>query len=245
MNLEGFLFKTHKAIIRGYARTLLNFDLLMEEALPPGPKILAANHPTTTDPFLLPLLVDEPIYIFVTGMAFETPLFGKILKRAGHIRVDKSLGNKINTVHQAVKRLAQGGNIGIFPEGSLSPVPGKFCPARTGAARLAVSSGAPVIPVGIHHSPNACFYKKIRTTNYEQTARWVVRGEYYLTVGKAMYFSGDIEDHKEIRCISCQIMDAIIQQSISSQKRMATPQIKWQPLIPHLLRGESLLTSKS
>ncbi len=239
MNPERLIFKAHKAIIKSYARTLLNYDLLMEEALPPGPKILAANHPTTTDPFLLPLLVDDPIYIFVTGMAFEVPLFGKILKRAGHIRVDKDLNSKLHTIDQAVERLAQGGNIGIFPEGSLSPAAGEFCPARTGAARMAISSGVPVIPVGIHHSRNACFYKKIRTESYDQTARWVVRGDYYLTTGKAMYFSGDINDHKEIRSIACQIMDAIIQQARSSQKRMTSPQLKWQPLIPRLLRGES------
>ena len=38
----------------------------------------------------------------------------------------------------------------IFPEGALSPQEGGFCQARTGVARLALESGAPVFPAGIH-----------------------------------------------------------------------------------------------
>lgn len=239
MNLEKIIFKTHKLAMKGYARALLSYDLLMEAPLPAGPKILAANHPTTTDPFLLPLLVNEPIFIFVTGMAFEVPVLGALLERGGHIRVDNNLESRLHTLQQAVERLARGGNIGIFPEGSLSPEPGAFCRPRSGAARIAMQSGAPVIPVGIHHSPDACYTRQVSTESYQQTARWVVRGDYFLSVGQPLHFSGDTESNREVRRVSAQIMEAIQAQARLSQERMASPQMKWSPLLPRLQRGES------
>ena len=190
MNHENNIFKMHKTLVTGYANLMMNTNIHFEEKLPAGPKILVANHPTTTDPFLLPLLVDEPIYIPVTGMAFEVPLFGKLLHAAGHIPVDKHAPKGSEIIQHTENKLNDGKTIGIFPEGALSPAIGEFCRARTGAARMALLSNAPVIPVGIHMSENAYIEKEMETDNYAATARFVVRGDYFITLGRAMQFTG-------------------------------------------------------
>ena len=240
MNSEQIIFKLHKALIKSYVRSLIHYDLMMEENLPAGPKLLVANHPTTTDPFFMPLLINEPISLFITGMAFEVPVFGKILTKAGHIPVQKSLRSRLQTVEQALERLSTGRTVGIFPEGSLSPERGEFCRPRSGAARIALQSGVPVIPIGIYHSKNACFYKTVKTEHYEKTGRVVVRGEYYLSVGKPMLFNGDGKSDLDIQRTSLEIMAAIIQQTRISQKRMISPRIRWQPLFTRLVKSENL-----
>ncbi len=234
MNLEKITFNLHKFLIRGYARTFLNYDLLVEEPLPSGPKIIAANHPTTTDPFLLPLIGNEPIYMLITEMAFEVPVFSSLLTSAGHISVSKNHSGE-QIVDAAVTRLKQGGTIGLFPEGSLSPSIGQFSRTRTGAARIAIKSGAPIIPIGIHLSEGAYLRRTIKTSHYENTARWAYRGDYYLTVGKALHFDGDVEDREHVHRVSGQIMDAIISQAEKSARRMPLKHIQWQSLLSRLL----------
>ena len=83
MNTEKMLFQAQRNFIRAYTGLLVNMDIKFEAPLPEGPKILVANHPTTTDPFFLSLLSGEPILIPVTGMAFEVPIFGNLLRSAG------------------------------------------------------------------------------------------------------------------------------------------------------------------
>ena len=75
MNKENMIFQAQKHLMRAYTNLLVNMDIEFEAPLPAGPKILVANHPTTTDPFFLSLLSDEPVFIPVTGMAFEVPIF--------------------------------------------------------------------------------------------------------------------------------------------------------------------------
>ena len=226
MNLEKMIFRTHKLLMKGYVTTLLDYNLQMAQPLPPGPVILAANHPTTTDPFLLPLLVNEPVFIFVAGMAFEVPVLGRMIAKAGHIRVNADLISRMNTLQQAVERLAGGGSIGIFPEGSLSPEPGAFCRPRSGAARIALASGAPVVPVGIHHSPDACYHRQLTTPQHQQTARWVYRGAYFVTAGEPLYFTGDSTSSWDARRVSTRIMDAIQAQAQLSKQRMLSHPVR-------------------
>ena len=202
MNTEKLIFKTHKALVKSFVRSTLRYDLLLETPLPAGAKIIVANHPTTSDPFLLPLLVNDPIQILVTEVAFEVPFLGKLMKKAGHISVPRTRGSGGHVIPAAIDRLKAGGTIAVFPEGAISPKIGQFCPPRSGAARIALQSGAPVIPVGIHLDPDGYVENTITTESYSGSARWVRRGSYYLTVGKAMQFKGNVEDRDYVRQVS-------------------------------------------
>jgi 1-acyl-sn-glycerol-3-phosphate acyltransferase len=229
MSTEKMIFQAQKNLMRAYTTLLVNMDVEFETPLPEGPKILVANHPTTTDPFFLSLITNEPVLIPVTGMAFEVPIFGDILRSAGHIPVDKVKGNGQFVIEQVVDKLAAGKTIGIFPEGALSPEIGAFCRTKTGAARMALLSGAPVIPVGIHLEDDAFIRKEVATKNYYKTARIVCRGNYAMTVGKAQHYVGGIDDHRFVRTVAEEIMGGIIRQARKSEQRIHLSQTRRLP----------------
>ena len=137
-------------------------DVQWRAPLPEGPKILAANHPTTTDPFFILTLLSEQTSVLVTGGAFEVPLFGAYLRRAGHVPVLRDSGGA--TIREATDLLRSGRTVAIFPEGALSPLEGGigFHRPRSGVARLALATGAPVIPIGI-----GLQQERIRTVDVE------------------------------------------------------------------------------
>ena len=70
-----------------YVRRLVRSDIEWEADLPADAKIVAANHPTTTDPFLMMSWPFEPVYVLITEAAFKVPLIGQLLRLAGHIPV--------------------------------------------------------------------------------------------------------------------------------------------------------------
>jgi 1-acyl-sn-glycerol-3-phosphate acyltransferase len=196
------------SVVNLFARMKLDMDVAWHTPMPHGPKILAANHPTTVDPFLIMTLVPEQISILVTEGAFKVPLIGGCIQRGGHIPVVPGEGGKV--FEKARKVLASGRTIGIFPEGSLSVLGGKRPKPRTGAARLALISGAPVIPIGI-----ALDYDRIRFVDLPENgnnveARFYTRGPYTVSVGEPMWFKGDVEDRQLVRATAEQIMDQIL-----------------------------------
>ena len=134
------------SVVDLYARAMLKMDIQWRAPLTAGPKILAANHPTTTDPFLIMLLAPEQVSVLVTEGCFEIPVFGRLLLQSGHVPVVRNSGGA--TIEAAGRLLAEGRTVAIFPEGAISPAEGGFHRPHSGVARLAVSTGAPVIPVG-------------------------------------------------------------------------------------------------
>ena len=76
-----------QTVMRVYAGTLLDMMAWYQSYLPAGPKILAANHPTMLDPFLLLTITSEEVSILITEFCFALPVFGRYLHGAGHIPV--------------------------------------------------------------------------------------------------------------------------------------------------------------
>jgi 1-acyl-sn-glycerol-3-phosphate acyltransferase len=204
--VDKLLYRSGVSAVRHLSQVLFNMDVVGREYIPAGPKILAANHPTTLDPFLLLTLVQEEMSIMVTGGAFTIPLFGRYLWRAGHIPVVG--GNGRAAMAKAEELLAGDRSLGIFPEGALSP-DGGLHPPHTGIARLALLSGAPVIPIGIH--PPMDHLKNVPATINGERAfgRVFFRGRYMMTVGSPLTFSGSASNREEVQMISSEIMKAI------------------------------------
>jgi 1-acyl-sn-glycerol-3-phosphate acyltransferase len=122
-------------------------DVEWETDLPSGAKIIAANHPTTTDPFLMMSWPFEPVYILISEAAFNVPLIGRFLCLAGHIPVYAHRGRE--AFEAALHLLSEGQTVGIFPEGALSEDDGQLVTARSGAIRLAATARVPIVPAGI------------------------------------------------------------------------------------------------
>ena len=135
--------------------TLLHYPLLLcvhsvrgIENLPEPPYIIAANHPSILDPLVLHLILHRhggyhPRFLVAEHLYF--PPFSWYFSFFGSVRVTKR--DPARTLEQAHTVLENGGTIGIFPEGRLSPYGTRSL--KTGVARLASSSRAPVVPVRI------------------------------------------------------------------------------------------------
>ncbi len=219
--LEKTLYRLWRSAAGAYARTMLNLDVVRHVPLPEGPKIIAANHPSTIDPILIPLLVREQISIVIDGALFDVPLLGGYLRRAG--QVPALYHNGAATVEQARRLLAGGRSVAIFPEGHVSPLQGGFYEPRTGTARLALSSGAPVIPIGIHIPRERIHIINLKFGGNSGIAKWYARGPYAITVGKPLYLQGEVEDRPHVRALSERIMQHIIHLTQESALRVQTP----------------------
>jgi 1-acyl-sn-glycerol-3-phosphate acyltransferase len=114
-----------------------------------GPVIVVANHISEYDSVVVGLALDglgrRPRFLGKKEL-FDKPVLGSMLRNIKQIPVDRA-GDRNATLPMALERLDEGEAVVLFPEGTIST---SFVPAepKHGAARLALASGAPVIPVG-------------------------------------------------------------------------------------------------
>jgi 1-acyl-sn-glycerol-3-phosphate acyltransferase len=155
-------------VIRG-ARVLLGIEVRVTgmEHLPIGktmPAILLVKHQSTLETFLLPTLMPHPLaYVFKREL-LKVPFFGWAIGRLDMIHIDRSQRaqafNKV--VEQGKRLLAQGIWIIMFPEGTRIPR-GQQGTYKSGGARLAIETGAPVIPIAVTSAkvwPRKAFVKR-------------------------------------------------------------------------------------
>jgi 1-acyl-sn-glycerol-3-phosphate acyltransferase len=119
-----------------------------------GAAIIAGNHLAVIDSFVLPLVLDREIVFigksdYFNGKGLRGRMVAGFMKRVGTIPVDRSGGRASEAaLRTGLRRLEEGGLFGIYPEGTRSP-DGRLYRGKTGVARLALESGAPVIPVAM------------------------------------------------------------------------------------------------
>lgn len=93
--------------------------------------------------------VDVPAYSLAKSSLFEVPVLGHVFKAGGQIPVYRETANAGNALIEAERRLRAGDVIMVFPEGTLSRDPLLWpMTGKTGAARLAMATGAPILPMG-------------------------------------------------------------------------------------------------
>jgi 1-acyl-sn-glycerol-3-phosphate acyltransferase len=112
-----------------------------------GPCIIAANHFHALDPVMLAVAVKRPVHFMAKEEIFHWPVVGWIARRAGVFPVKRGKVD-VQAVRQSLELLAEGGIVGIFPEGHRSKT-GEMQEALNGAALLSARSGAPIIPVAL------------------------------------------------------------------------------------------------
>ncbi|MEV5428098.1 lysophospholipid acyltransferase family protein [Streptomyces sp. NPDC052701] len=127
------------------------------DAGPPFPtgSVFAANHDSLADPALvvaaLRSLDVEPVVMATAGL-WRIPLLGRALAAEGHIPVHRGSARAAEALEAAAAALACGRHVLVYGEGGLpgrtDAVAGPPGPFRTGLARLARLSGAPLVPVG-------------------------------------------------------------------------------------------------
>ncbi|RKE07172.1 lysophospholipid acyltransferase family protein [Catellatospora citrea] len=122
-----------------------------------GPAILASNHLSFSDSIFMPLVVKRKVTFvakaeYFTGKGLKGRLTKMFFVGTGTIPVDRSGGRAAQAALDTQLRvLRAGGLAGIYPEGTRSP-DGRLFRGKTGVARLALESGAPVVPVAMLNS---------------------------------------------------------------------------------------------
>jgi len=131
------------------SRTFPPWRLEVEGAWPgPGPYVVVANHQSMLDILLLSRLPREMKWMAKESL-FRVPWLGWMFSLAGDIPVrrgDPESGSA--AVRRAHHYLAHGMSVMIFPEGTRSQ-DGALRPFKTGAFRLAIEAGVPVLPVAV------------------------------------------------------------------------------------------------
>ncbi len=211
------LYTLGRACIRAYAAVMLRLDVQWHAPLPSGPKIIAANHPSCSDPFLIAVVSAKPLKLLVFREAFLLPVFGTYMRWSGHIPV--TLGEGGPALEAGLARLRAGDSLAMFPEGWISPQTGGFNRPRSGVARLALATGAPVVPVGIHLLRERNWVIRGHLGGRETVGYWYWRGPYTMTVGEPLTFEGDVEDRTLVTTTAETIMEAIIALAEESEAR--------------------------
>lgn len=153
-------------------------EIIGEEHLPPQPPyILAANHIG---------FMDAPVLTMYTlnklGKPFYSPTSPYMVKVWGGSRITRRwLGmlpvdteHKAAVLDEAAALLRQDNIVGIFPEGGRNTDPGRLEPGKTGAIRLALATGVPLIPVGLisntGHRIGAALLSLVQPSRYVRIA---------------------------------------------------------------------------
>lgn len=215
--IERIMFGVSKPVVKTYTGAMLEMDVHKKVPFPTGAKIIAPNHPSTTDPFFIAAMLDHQSFIMIKDVLFKVPVLGEYLKRSGHIEVAEGRGQE--AIDMALAHLKASHTVMIFPEGKVSPLSGGYNRARSGIGRLALASGAPVFPVGIHLCKDRIHALMSRVDGKQEVGYWYPRGPYNITVGKPLRFYGDCQDHELVRAVSRQVMLKIMRLAYESEQR--------------------------
>jgi len=218
------LYMFGRILVRAYASMMLRLDIHWNNALPSGPKLFVANHPSATDPFLIHLVSHQPMSVMITAKAFAVPMFGDFLHRLKQIPVGEGEGGA--SLGEARCAIERGRSVAIFPEGQFSPQGGGFHPPRSGAARLALATGVPVVPVGIYLPRERSIRITSGISGKQTTGYWYLRGPYGITVGQSLNYLGDAEDHEYVQSVSHAIMGHIRLLAYESEQRTRRRKLK-------------------
>jgi glycerol-3-phosphate dehydrogenase (NAD(P)+) len=137
-----------RAVLQPWFHLYFRLRRLGREHVPDhGPVILAANHRSFIDPFLIGTLVRRPIYYVAKQELFRRRWQAWILNALGAFPVDRGASDE-EMIATARSILARGDCVVIFPEGTRVR-PGSLGRPKRGVGRLALETGAPVVPVAV------------------------------------------------------------------------------------------------
>ncbi|MGH2729808.1 MAG: lysophospholipid acyltransferase family protein [Actinomycetota bacterium] len=195
-----------RTILRPWLASWFRWTLEGIENIPKqGAAILAVNHIAYLDPLVAAYVVDKagrrPRFLAKSEL-FQDKRIAWILKGAKQIEVRRGTREAPMALDHALAALASGELIVVFPEGTITTDPNlNPMEAKTGLARLALASGAPVIPCAVWGTAN------IWPKGYAK--HWRPRQDVLVRVGEPMRLVGDATDRTAWKEVGRQVMEAI------------------------------------
>ncbi|MBB5935682.1 lysophospholipid acyltransferase family protein [Streptomyces zagrosensis] len=202
-----------KAFLGVLMRVLFRPKVEGAERIPgDGPVILAGNHVTFIDSMFVSLIVKRPIFFigkdeYVKGTGLKGKVMAWFFSTGGMIPVDRDGGHGGVAALMTGRRVLEEGKVfAIYPEGTRSP-DGRLYRGRTGVARLALMTGATVVPFAmigtdkvqpggkgrLHIAPvTVCFGQPLDFSRYEgmERDRYVLRALTDEVMSEVMRLSG-------------------------------------------------------
>ena len=188
--------------------------------LPDGPLIVVANHTSFADGILLALVgrrLGRSLRLMATGGVFRSGLVGPVVRRLGFIPVQRGTSAAAGSLDAAATALDAGEAVGLFPEGRITRDP-QHWPERskTGAVRLALRTGAPVVPVALVGAQQVVGTTGIVTRLLRNT---LLRPRVAVAVGEpidvrrlAGVTAGQPVDEATVRRVADEVMAALVAQ---------------------------------
>jgi 1-acyl-sn-glycerol-3-phosphate acyltransferase len=145
-----------------------------------GPVILAPNHFSAMDHWFVGLLLRRPVRFMAKSQLFKGPFLEFVLSHAGAFPVRRGQHDE-QAIITAEAILGQGGVLVMYVEGGRSRSGLIGTSARPGVGRLALETGAPVVPVAVHGSERARNWRRFEfpavTVRYGEPLRFAVDNE--------------------------------------------------------------------
>jgi len=147
-----------------------------ENANRDGGFLLAANHISHFDPFIISSVVQRKIDWMAMAEFFPLPLLGFLLRAVDAFPADRNRADR-RTIRTAIKRLKNGRIVGLFPEGGIRDGARSLLEGaalRPGASTLGHIAGVPILPCVIIGSDR--LYSKRRWLPLRRTPIWIAFG---------------------------------------------------------------------
>ena len=151
--VNSFVYWPMRLIVATAVLVYFRVRRVGREHIPAGGVILASNHRSFLDPFVIGCCVGRPIFFVAKRELFRNPLLGWLLNCMGAFPVRRGRSDE-ESVKTALELLARGQAVVVFPEGTRI-VNGSLGRPKRGVGRLVLQSGAPVVPVAVMGSERA------------------------------------------------------------------------------------------
>lgn len=184
----GQLHEVAKAVLRPVFNFLTRVEVVGKENIPAtGGALICPNHVSVLDSFFVPSALDRRITYVGKAEYMDSWKTKYVFPALGMIPIDRKGGDSATAALDAAAGVLERGELfGIYPEGTRSR-DGRLHKGHTGAARLALRTGCPIVPVGLQGTldvqpPDAKFpkpfnYVRIRFGRPLRVDRYLDRGD--------------------------------------------------------------------
>ncbi|HIB35556.1 MAG TPA: 1-acyl-sn-glycerol-3-phosphate acyltransferase [Dehalococcoidia bacterium] len=148
----AILYKTAVTLQKLLLNIFADWEVTGGENVPPGgPLIVASNHLSQCDPSYITIAVKRHVRFLAKRELFAHPIASPLLYAYGAHPLNRS-NVDVNAYKWAINLLTTDGTLALFPEGTRSPK--GLRKARTGIVKLALLTGAPILPLAITGTEN-------------------------------------------------------------------------------------------